>query len=293
MSKPDRWQIAIQGTRGSFTLQALQEFMAADYPGQDHHVHGFNTFDLAVEAFNKRRTVKQMFTATFNNNSGSVHAMALLYPVMDGFIVGEYYLAVKQCLLVRKGVKESRITEVISQRPALDQCRANIAKRGWKTSEYKDTALAAKHVSSSEKDNIAAIASPLAGTFYGLDNLGDIGDNPGENFTRFFHIVGPDQINRFLPAVGDGKYRTTALARGMMLNPDCLKIISDHGISMSRFETLANGSFDPSSFLIDFDAHMKSPDYVKCKKKLSDYNIRIREIGCYAAKPRPLSYAAH
>ncbi len=278
-------QIGYQGREGSFTYQALQEYLKDSE--QSGRVVGFNTFDDVVRAFNQEQRLTEMFLGTENNNSGVVQAMALLAPDMQGCIVGEHFLHVKQCLLVQQSMVRSDIKEVISQRPALDQCRAHIAEAGWRTRDFPDTALAAEHVSHSPRRDQAAIASPVAGEKYGLKNLGNIADNT-TNYTRFLHIVPMSRYSDFLPSYDpDKKFRTTVIIDGPLLKPANLGIIAEHALEMTRCERLPSGSFGLNRFLVDFAAHIQAEPYRRSAKRLSEAGVTMRSIGCYAAKAQP------
>jgi prephenate dehydratase len=286
MAKNNVWRIGFQGTkRGSFTYAALQEYMLASFPDRDWHAVEFNTFDDVVSAFNADQKITQMFLGTFNNYSGSVQAMAQLMPNLNGRIVGEHFLPVAQHLLVKDGTAIEKIRTAISQKPALDQCRGVIDQFGWGVEEYMDTALAAKMVGRSRRNDIAAIASAAAGKQFGLTDLGVISERG--NRTRFLHIVHPRTYGQFPQLFEENaKVITTVIIEGCFLeNPDNLGAIQSRGIAIRRFETLPSGGFVPERFVLDLFCPPQA--YRGLAKDLGGRALNIRSIGTY--KPAELA----
>ena len=86
-------------------------------------------------------------------------------PVLDLMFFGSLYakgvyeLEIVQNLLVKPGTKIENIKEVISHPQALGQCAKFIEDHGYKVTEMSNTALAAKAVAESGRDDVAAIAS--------------------------------------------------------------------------------------------------------------------------------------
>jgi prephenate dehydratase len=277
--------ISYQGRDGAFTHQALKQAMQ----GRDSWAaQGKNEFDDVVRGF-ENGNVSEMFLATENNNSGRVDAMIRLMPRVNGWIVREHFLPVQQCLLGVKGTNIKSIKEVWSQKPALDQCLENIHRHQFAKRDQKDTALAAENISKAKRPDLAAIASPLAATIYGLDILDkDFADNPGRNFTRFFHIVHPGKFAEFVPKYSEGEsFLTTIIVKGHLLSPKCLMILSNHHVHISRFENLPYGDFGPNLFMLDVDGHMKASNIKKCFNALGMESLEVRPIGCYRAQKRP------
>ena len=112
-------------------------------------------------------------------------------PVLDLMFFGSLYakgiyeLEVVQNLLVKPGTRLENIKEVISHPQALGQCSKFIEDHGFSATEMSNTALAAKTVAESARDDIAAIASEEAGALYGLSVLVPHINTSSNNVTRF------------------------------------------------------------------------------------------------------------
>lgn len=111
--------------------------------------------------------------------------------VMDLAFFGSLYIndvyeaQVVQNLVANENATVESIKTVVSHPQALSQCAEYIRTHGFVAEEAVNTAIAAKLVAQSGKDDIAAIASEEAAEEYGLKILAShINDNT-ENFTRF------------------------------------------------------------------------------------------------------------
>ena len=103
-------------------------------------------------------------------------------------ISAEILVPIEQCLLVRRGLKESQIERVYSHPQALAQCRgwlqANLPKAA-----LVDTASTADAARSAHSDAAgAAIAAELAARVYNLEILRQPIQDKSDNATRFLVI---------------------------------------------------------------------------------------------------------
>ncbi len=94
-------------------------------------------------------------------------------------------LAVSHDLLVVKGARREDIREVVSHPQALGQCAEFLRAGGWITSEYSNTALAARYVAERGDPSVAAIASEEAAEIFGLEVLERNINASRSNTTRF------------------------------------------------------------------------------------------------------------
>ena len=124
-----------------------------------------------------------------NSLAGSIHQNYDLLLQNDLYIVGEYFLRVRHCLIGFPGVTKSEIRQVISHPQALGQCAGYLRDMGVKTEPVYDTAGSVKMLKASGEQTTAAIASRKAAEIYGMQILQEgIEDNP-ENYTRFLAIA--------------------------------------------------------------------------------------------------------
>jgi len=104
------------------------------------------------------------------------------------YIVRAVRVKVDHNLLARKGVKLENIKEVISHEQAISQCSQLLESLGVKVTYCENTAVAARLVAESGRDDLAALSSAACGALYGLDNLKPAAQNVGNNYTRFVCI---------------------------------------------------------------------------------------------------------
>ncbi|MBR6800496.1 MAG: chorismate mutase [Eubacteriaceae bacterium] len=120
-----------------------------------------------------------------NSNNGDVGQVMDLSFFGSLHVNGMYELPVTQNLLTLPTADISTIKEVISHPQALGQCSEYIARHGWKEIQCVNTAVAAKMVAESGRNDIAAIGSADAAERYGLIVLEPHIQADSDNTTRF------------------------------------------------------------------------------------------------------------
>ena len=120
-----------------------------------------------------------------NSTAGEVGAVIDMLFSGSLYISGVYDLFISHHLVAKKGTNLSDIKEVVSHAQAFSQCSSYIKKMGFKTTEFGNTAAAAKFVSESEKNTIAAIASAKTAKLYDLEILEKNVNDKNVNTTRF------------------------------------------------------------------------------------------------------------
>ena len=124
-----------------------------------------------------------------NSSAGSVNAVYDLTRKYNFHIVRCLKLKVEHNLLAKPGVKLGDIREIVSHEQALLQCGEFLkAHPEIKATVCENTAVAARIVANSERDDIAAIASGNCAEIYGLTSLSERIQNSDHNYTRFICI---------------------------------------------------------------------------------------------------------
>ncbi|MCJ7733884.1 MAG: prephenate dehydratase [Anaerolineales bacterium] len=167
-------------------------------PGAYSEEAGFGYFDAPVMI--PQETFDDVFSAVAsgscqsglipieNSLVGSIHQNYDLLLRHELFIIGEYLLPVRHCLISFPETELSGIKSVISHPQALGQCAGYLRNLGVKTEPVYDTAGSVKILKSSGDPALAAIASKRAAEIYEMKVLQEnIEDNP-ENYTRFLEI---------------------------------------------------------------------------------------------------------
>lgn len=120
-----------------------------------------------------------------NSYNGDVGQVMDLIFFGDLYINGVYEIDIIQNLLAKPGSKISDIKEVVSHPQALGQCAEYIKNHSLKATECINTAVAAKMVADSERNDIAAIASSLSAEIYDLEKIDSNINESNKNTTRF------------------------------------------------------------------------------------------------------------
>ena len=119
-----------------------------------------------------------------NSNAGSVSEVYGLLIKYKFFLVGGVNVSISHNLAA-KTTDITKISKVISHDQALMQCKKYIKDQGFTAISFSNTAAAAKAVSETEDETIAAICSKEAAEKYGLNILGENIQDNKYNHTRF------------------------------------------------------------------------------------------------------------
>ncbi len=169
-------RVAFQGEPGAFGNQAAREALphAEAVPKE--------TFEDAVDAVRSGETDLAIIPIE-NSLHGRIADIHHLLPEAGLHIVGEHFVRINLQLLGLKGAPLSGVRTIVSQGPALGQCRKLIRDLKLHAQEWHDTAGSARHVAELGDPGVAAVASRLAGELYGLDVL------KAEGYIRNYTVI--------------------------------------------------------------------------------------------------------
>lgn len=179
---PENAMVACQGVSGAYSQIACDKlFHLAD-------IFYCRTFADVFNAIEKG-LCEYGVVPVENSTAGSVNAVYDLMIDHKFSIVKSVRVKVDHCLLVKPGTELKDIKEVYSHGQAIAQCSAFLAGlSGVKVTEVSNTAVAAKMVSESERNDVAAICSETCAEQYNLKCLKHSIQDNGNNFTRFICI---------------------------------------------------------------------------------------------------------
>lgn len=179
---PTRAVVACQGTEGAYSQQACDQIF------KFANIMYFGTFDAVFNAVEKGMC-KYGILPIENSSAGSV---AQVYDLMEKHrfhIVRAVRQRIDHVLLGRRGAQMQKIKEIYSHSQAIAQCSEFLKSHPEITvREYANTAMAAKMVAESGRDDVAAIASRSCGELYDLQTLCSSVSNTDSNYTRFICI---------------------------------------------------------------------------------------------------------
>ena len=110
-------KIAFQGEPGAYSEQAVFEYFG------EVETQPCESFDAVFAAVGSGGCDSALIPIE-NSLAGSIHQNYDLLLRHQLFIVGEYFLRVRHCLIALPGVKKSDIKKAISHPQALGQCDA-------------------------------------------------------------------------------------------------------------------------------------------------------------------------
>jgi prephenate dehydratase len=268
--------VAFQGEKGAFgnlaARQALPHCNVVPKP----------SFEDAVEAVRAGETDLCIIPIE-NSLHGRIADIHHLLPEAGLYIVGEHFLPIHLQLLGLKGAPLSGVKKVLSQAPALGQCRKLVRELKLATQDWYDTAGSAKEVARLKDASTAAIASSLAGEIYGLDVLKADVEDEHHNTTRFLIMAHePDDA----PA-NDGPVITTFVFRVRNVPAALYKALggfATNGVNMTKLESYQlGGSFNATQFYADIEGHPEERGVRLALEELQFFTSKLTVLGVYPA----------
>lgn len=270
---------AFQGIRGAFSEEAAHALV-----GTAVQPIATETFEALFELVVKGRA-KYGVLPIENSLVGSVqdNNTSLLESGLQ--IVRETQLRIVHCLIGQPGTTIKKTTQVFSHPVALAQCRKFFqANRHLEPVTYFDTAGAVEMVASSSKQNIAAIASPLAAKIYGMKLLRKSVEDRKFNYTRFLMVGKKSETGR-------GKMKTS-VAFSIKNIPGglfhALSVFALRNIDLTKIESHPSGKMAwDYLFFVDLVGSTKDTAVKNALNHLEEIAHFVKVLGCYpVAKTR-------
>jgi prephenate dehydratase len=220
-----------------------------------------------------------------NSVAGRVADIHHLMPTAKLHIVAEWFLPIRNQLLVPKGATLSTIKTVQSHVMALGQCRNIIRELKLRPVVAADTAGSAREVAESKDKTRAAIASRLAAEIYGLEILKEDVEDEAHSTTRFIVL---SREKKWAPQ-GNGKAITTFVFRVRNVPAALYKALggfATNGVNMTKLESyMIGGNFFATQFYADVDGHPDDRALVLALEELAFFSKELTILGVYPAHP--------
>ncbi|MBS7528140.1 prephenate dehydratase [Fusibacter paucivorans] len=176
---------ALQGTEGSYSYEALIKYHGGSIEAD------YNCFDTFEEVFETVISGKARYgiLPIENSSTGSITTVFDLLNQHTVNIVGEVTLRITHHLVAPVMTDVANIQTVYSHIQGFEQSK-NFFKAHPHLNfiPYKNTALSAKRVSESGREDEAAVASRLAAEIHKLHIIEENINDQNNNFTRFIII---------------------------------------------------------------------------------------------------------
>lgn len=269
-------RVAFQGEPGAYANLAAREALP--------HAQAIPkpTFEDAVEAV-RSGDCDLCIIPVENSLHGRIADIHHLLPEAGLYIVGEHFLRIRHQLLGVKGAKLDDIRTIMSQAPALGQCRKIIREMRWTAQNWHDTAGSARYVAETKDRSLAAVASSLAGETYGLDILKADIEDEAHNMTRFLIMARePDDA-----AHDEGPVVTTFVFRVRNVPAALYKAMggfATNGVNMTKLESYQlGGSFNATQFYADIEGHPEDRSVRLALEELQFFTSKLTVLGVYKA----------
>ena len=270
---PDRAQVACQGVEGAYSQIAAEKLF--ELPS----IKYYPSFDAVFSAIESGEC-KYGVLPIENSTAGSVKKVYELMLNHKFHIVRSARVKIDHNLLCRHGVKLENIKEIISHEQAINQCAGFLRSLdGVKVTVAPNTAMAAKMVAESDRDDLAALSSRFCAELYGLDNIAAAVQDMGNNYTRFICIAkepeiypGADKISLMI---------VTGNKPGALYN--VLSCFNALGVNMTKLESspIPERDFE-FMFYFDFTVSVYSDSLERLLCELEARGERYKLLGAYS-----------
>jgi prephenate dehydratase len=233
----------------------------------------------------KEGKARLAMTPIENSLYGRVTDIHHLLPESGLYIIGEYFQRVHHQLLGVKGATLKDLKGVMSQPPALGQCRNIIRELGLKMIVGADTAGSARHIAQQGDKTVAALASSLAAEIYGLDILKPNVEDAAHNTTRFLQMSAePDDAEKSsTPVVTTFVFRVRNVPAALY---KAMGGFATNGVNMTKLESYQlEGSFNATQFYADVEGHPEERSVRLALEELQFFTSHLRVLGVYPAHP--------
>ncbi|MCQ2081051.1 MAG: prephenate dehydratase [Lachnospiraceae bacterium] len=179
---PQHAKVACQGVEGANSQ------IACDKLFRNANITYYKSFEGVFKAI-ENGECRYGIVPVENSIAGSVNSAYDLMSKHNFKIVRSIRLKIDHNLLVKPGTKLEDIREIYSHEQAINQCSEFLGSlKDVKVIPCENTAIAAKRVSLSDRNDVAAIASRACISLYNLSSLKESIQNTDNNYTRFICI---------------------------------------------------------------------------------------------------------
>lgn len=273
-------EVAFQGSLGAYSHQAIIDC----FPYA--RVRGCESFERALQVVSDPNNASDLAMIPIENSQyGRVSDIHQLLPESPLYIIGEYFLSVKHMLLGTQGSKLEKIRTAISHHQALGQTRKTLSALNIKRERWSDTASAANEVAQRNDPTLAAIASEVAASVYGLKILRRRIEDHLDNITRFV-IMSPRRI--------DPPPQTTETITSIFFTlrsiPSalykCLGGFATQGVNIRKLESYVPFNENArASFYCEIEGNPIDKNVHQAMCELEYFTTRSRILGVYPANP--------
>ncbi len=267
--------IAFQGELGAYSHQACRSAR------KGWTYLPCTTFEDAVSAVTSGLS-DQVLLPVENSIYGRVADIHRLLPESGLFIIDEVFEHINIQAMVTPGTQIQDVKVAFSHPVLLGQCKNYLRKNGISPMAYTDTAGSARLIAEERKPTQMALASKLAGRFYGLEILASDIEDEKHNRTRFVIMA------RNFRAERRGDTMMTSFVFSVRNIPAALyKALGGFattGVNMVKLESyMVGGSFNATQFFAEIEGHPEDDAVALALDELKYFTSCTKIIGVYPA----------
>lgn len=266
-------KVVYQGIPGANSEEAMFNFF-----GRDVDAVNVKTFRDAMELV-KSGEADYAVIPIDNSTTGIVNDTYDLLQEYNNYIVGETFIKINHCLMVKPGTKLSDVKYVYSHPQALMQCQSFLEEhKDWECKSFLNTAMSAKKIAMEDDITQAAIASEGCAKEYGLDIIARDINSSAENTTRFV-IVSSKRV--FVKNANKVSICfEIAHKAGSLYN--IMSNIMFNGLNMTKIESRPikehNWEF---RFFVDFEGNLKDAGVRNALRGIAEEASVLKLLGNY------------
>lgn len=270
---PEREAVACQGVEGAYSQIACDKLFKAP------NVMYFSNFDAVFSAVEKG-FCRYGVVPLENSMAGSVNTVYDLMTKHKFSIVRSIRLKVEHNLLAKPGTQISDIKEIYSHQQAISQCAGFLQSlKNVKIIPCENTAVAAKMVAESDRNDIATLSSRECMKLYGLSCLKASVQDKDNNYTRFICISKDLEIY-------PGADRTSLMAVLEDKPGSLYKLLSRLyalGINLNKLESrpMPEREFE-FMFYFDLDTPVYFQEFLQLMGEIGDICEEFSYLGSYS-----------
>lgn len=269
--------IGFQGVEGSFSHEACTWYINSRSDRENLNAKSYDTFEkLCLALLNDE--ISHAVIPFENSSTGAVVDVYDLLLSYDYYIVSEVCIRVNHNLMAKDGTKLEDIKEVYSHTQAFMQSKEYLDRYSFKQIPYKNTAISAKLVSESDRNDIACIASEEAAKLYGLKILEHNINYNKNNYTKFIVLAKSD--------IAEEKSDKISMVIKLDNTPGQLHhltgLFAEYGINMVKIESRPDIT-NPFEyiFFIDIMGNTADKNVSKAIEHIKGQNRYFKYLGNY------------
>lgn len=266
-------KVVYQGVPGAYSHEAM-----LNYFGDDVCSVNVRTFREMMELVSKG-SVDYAVIPIDNSSAGIVNDTYDLLQEYNNYIVGETYVKINHCLLVKPGTDISQIKTVYSHHQAIMQCSKFLDEHEeWVRESYLNTAMSAKKIAKEDDCTHAAIASAKCAEEYGLEIAAEGINSAQANTTRFVIVSNKRAFVKDAAKVSicfEIEHKAGSLY-------NALSHIMFNGLNMTKIESrpIAEHNWE-FRFFVDFMGNLDSPAVRNALRGISEESNSVKLLGNY------------